>query len=285
MVKIVHLNQSDRSRYQEGILALEGGVEYPLGDDFFHLSHGEDYFRFFDRLGTVRYVVAITEEEDTPGPQVVGAQCFILRRVPLFQSHSRTTPTWYSCDTKVHTDFRSSGTGAKLLGSSLGRTMLWNQLKFGAVLKGYGISMNSTATSNRMRGHSRGFQRRLPGFNVDSKLLALYSLDYEQMLEMAPLLTRYRGALSYLSLPGVKDIILKSTGSRLPLTHVQWGALADPAAVPSPMPGHVHMFCAVQGTPLWQAVENESGVSPSATATIYHIRMKSDFAFILTSDI
>lgn len=283
MVRIRQLATGDRGNYQEGVIGLEGGVSYPLGDDFFKISHGTDYYRFFDRLGDVHYVVAT--KASGKDSEVIGAQCFILRKVPLRSGQSELTSVWYSCDTKVHGDHRGDGLGSKLLSVFVKPGMLWSQTKAGAFFRAYGVSMNTSSGDNQMRSHAAYWQEKLPGMSVRSETLHLYSLDFETMEKATVVVGKHRGRIGYLSLGGVKDIVLQSTGKPMPLLHVQWGALADPTACKEPRKNHVHMFCAVKGSPLAQDIELGLGIQPDATATVYSMRMHTDFSFILTSDI
>lgn len=283
MAQVKRLKTSERGDYQAGVIALEGDVSYPLGDDFFTISHGEDYYRFFDRLGDVHYVVAT--QDTHKDSEVIGAQCFIRRDVPLRMGERKLTSVWYSCDTKVNPAYRGDGLGSKLLGEFVRPGMLKTQWTGKAFFRGYGISMNTSTGENRMRSHADYWQKRLPVLTVQSETLHLYSLEFEAMRDAVEVLHKHRGEIGYLSLGGIKDIVLQSTGKPMPLLHVQWGPLADPNAVSEPIEGHVHMFCAVKGSPLAEDVERGLGVEPYASATAYSIRMKTDYSFILTSDI
>lgn len=49
----------ERARFQPSIAVLEKVAAYPLGNDFFQIDHGVDYFAFFDRLGQVNYYVVL----------------------------------------------------------------------------------------------------------------------------------------------------------------------------------------------------------------------------------
>ena len=105
-----------------------------------------------------------------------------------------------------------------------------------------------------------------------------------QEIERSPILRGHFGGVSYLSLEGKKDIILQSTGSRMPLLHVQFGPCAEQGH-PKPLDDYVHMFCVSVDHPLLDVLKHQS-IYPSATATVIHHRMeKWDWRFILTSDI
>ena len=114
--------------------------------------------------------------------------------------------------------------------------------------------------------------------------LNLYSLDASEMLDLAGVLTAQRGTLQYLSLAGTKDIVLESTGTAMPLLHVQFGPYAQ-AGRSAPSREGVHMFCTPAGDALDSAVRSR-GYEPTATASIVHVGMAEvDWSFVLTSDI
>jgi len=56
------ITAEERQHFQAGIGAIEQIARYPLGDDFFQIDHGQDYFAFFDRLGQVSYYIALIDE-------------------------------------------------------------------------------------------------------------------------------------------------------------------------------------------------------------------------------
>ena len=117
--------------------------------------------------------------------------------------------------------------------------------------------------------------------------LGLYSLSAEAMREVAPLLERERGPLGYLSLGGVKDIVLESTHAPMPLLHVQFGPARQQhgAVHGAPVADHVHMFCVPAGDPLEDALRTR-GITAGAAASVIHHRMAGwDWRFVLTSDI
>ena len=55
----------------------------------------------------------------------------------------------------------------------------------------------------------------------------MYSLNQEEMNEHAPVVEKHRGPLSYMTLHGIKDIVLQSTGKPMDLAHVQFGPCAE----------------------------------------------------------
>jgi hypothetical protein len=268
-LRVVRIDPHLRPVYQERLAALERLASYPLGQDRFRIDHGPDYFAFFTRLGEPRYYAAL-EGEDL---LAVGAG--VLRRVS-FRAGEPPRPAWYVCDVKVHPAHR----GRRLPLLLMRRSFLWNYLR---CRRGYGISMNPGDGSEnrvvRIFGHWRWTPARVAG------TLLLWSLDADQARAAAPLLRDRRGPLSWLSLQGVKDIVLESTGAPMPLYHAQPGLPQPAGGEPEPRPGAVHMVCALQGDDLATALVG-AGLRPQATASVIAHRMRrSDWRFVRTSDI
>ena len=254
---------------QEGLASLEKRATYPLGDDFFQIDHGGDYFRFFERLGEMVYYVIVDREAG-----VIGAAAGIIRRLS-FSAGAPPKSTFYLCDFKIEPSYRGKNFALKMAGHGFFRNYL-------RCPRGYAITMNDPAQeTNRIVYLADKF--RWASTEVAGPLL-LFSLGYDEMRRHASLLEEHRGPLSYLSLGGVKDIVLQSNGEAMPLLHVQFGPCAE-SGHPEPLPEHTHMFCGLAGDLLTEAFAAQ-GVTPSASATIVFHRMPDcDWRFILTSDI
>ncbi len=267
-VQVVRLSAHTRARWQPRVAALEGGAVYPLGADTFRLDHGPDYFAFFERLGRVEYWVALVRRE------VAAVGCGVLRRVPLRRGGPRVR-AWYLCDLKVAPAHR----GAHLPLRMLARGFPWGYLR---CPRGYGVTMNpGDGAPNRV---VRLVARWRWSPVRAAATLALFSLDPDAMRDAAPLVRAHRGPFGYRSLAGRKDLILGSTGARMPLLHVEW-APPEPGLLPAPRPDHVHMLCAPEGDPLARAL-GARGHAPSATATVVaHGLGGCDWRFIQTSEI
>ena len=89
----------------------------------------------------------------------------------------------------------------------------------------------------------------------------------------------------------MKDLVLGSTGARLPLLHLEWTTGAAPGArdpsttVAEPRDGHTHMLCAPHDDPL-AADLTARGLAPTARASVIAHRMQEcDWRFVLTSEI
>ncbi|NES93785.1 MAG: hypothetical protein F6K32_00725 [Desertifilum sp. SIO1I2] len=251
------ITPEERLRFQPSIVAIEQIAKYPLGNDFFQIDHGENYFAFFDRLGEVNYYVALDRD------RVVAVGAGILRQI-------LNSPAWYLCDLKVHPDYQQQYLSLRLLRYALGGSLQKCD-------RGYAILMNPSRLAR--------IYQRFPFLQFrHATTLNLYSFDAETMDRFSSLLAAHRGPISYLSLQGIKDLRLTSTREILPLLHVQWGVTADQGHS-TPLPGYTHMFCAPVEDELAIALIAK-GISPMATATVISQGMaESDWRFILTSEI
>ncbi len=258
----------ERHLYQPGIVAIEQTATYPLGDDFFQIDHGSDYFAFFDRLGKVNYYAMCDSENIT----AVGAG--VLRQIPYQQGFSKKK-AWYLCDLKVHPNYQKRHLSLRILSQAI-----YDGISECA--SGYLISMNpGDGSTNRLVQILERYS--LVKFTASSQL-GIYSLDAETMLFIAPLIKEYQGDISYLSLQGIKDLRLLSTNNILPLAHVQWGANAH-KGMSEVIPGYTHMFC-IPSSDEFARILAQKAIFPNATASIVsHGMDNSDWRFILTSDI
>jgi hypothetical protein len=125
-----------------------------------------------------------------------------------------------------------------------------------------------------------------------AETLFFYSLSAEQMVDVVAMVELERGPVAYLSLRGIKDIVLQSTGRPMPLLHLQFGPCAEihpgdkrGRLFNTPQNGSVHMFCTPVSGDLARGM-HERGFTPSATASIICHRMNGwDWRFVLTSEI
>ncbi|MGE0713141.1 MAG: hypothetical protein AB7N76_20150 [Planctomycetota bacterium] len=267
-VRIVRVDQTRDPAVLAGVAALEGLASYPLGDDRFQVDHGPDYLAFFQRMGDLLYLAAVD------GEQVVAVGAGVLRTIPYADGEAPRR-AWYLCDLKVHPEHRGRRIPLQLLRAGFCPHVL-------RCHRGYAISMDPPAGENRvvrLLGRWRWTPIRF------ARRLHLFSLDSEQMRAAAPAVEAERGPLGYLSLRGVKDIVLESTGQPMPLLHVVWGAAREAAAAAAPQPEHTHMLCAPEDDPLDRALR-AAGHQPSAKASVVAHRMADcDWRFVLTSEI
>lgn len=261
IVRVFAVPREERGLWSGPIAELERIARYPLGEDTFQLDHGADYFRFFDRLGELSYYVAVDEGE------VVAVGCAMLRTLAFGKETKRA---WYVADLKVRPDRRGQHLPLRMFASAF-------PTEYPRCPRGYGISMNAPGRPNRVLR----IARRTPLIPIDAATtLHLWSLDAAQMRRCLPVIREHRGETGFLSLAGVKDIVLASTGRPMPLWHVQFGPMAESVRA-EPVEEGVHMLCAPEGDPLAVALG-----APSATATVIAHRMEGyEWRNVLTSEI
>jgi len=266
-MNIFRLKDHHYQSYHSKIADLEKIASYPLGDDFFKIDHGKDYFAFFRRLGRLYYFMVELDES----PIAVGAG--MVRKLPVFKN--KTKNFWYFADLKVHPSHRGSHIPLAMMNKFFIKHYL-------ICPRGYAISMNESGTrKNRVLK----IIQRFKWIPISSPgILNIYSLSCDEMMSFEKTLKNHRGELSYLSLSGIKDIVLQSTGKAMPLIHVQFGPAAE-KGYQKPQEKSVHMFCSMESSMLDQECQKQ-GLKPSATATLICHRMKkANWDFILTSDI
>jgi len=274
-MEIKLIEYKERSQFQDRIAALEKISTYPLGDDFFQIDHGDDYFAFFDRLGDVNYYVAIINTE------LVAVGAGILQSI-ADRHNDPGKLSWYLCDLKVHPMYQNYRISVRLLEFAITQNIQKCD-------RGYLISMNpGDGSPNRL-------VKMLTRFPIVSLHLAtqlnIYSINIQEMQFLEPLLIKHRGPLGYRSLSGIKDLRLMSTGKKFPLIHLQWGdrieqeATADLATIGYLSTKITYMFCAPATDELTKEL-SERGILPTATASIMSHGMEScNWRAITTSDI
>lgn len=260
-MRIFRITREELPRYQAQLEALEQRSVYPLGQDSFRLSHGADYFAFFERMGEVEYWA--TEDEG----KLVAVGCGVLRANP---------PRWYGSDLKVHPDYR----GRHLPLRMVNRLWFRRYLRCG---RGYGVAMDPADGREPPTLRLLRHFKFLPMVKVVP--LVLYSEDAEGMARARPILEAHRGPLHFVSLLGIKDLVLESTKAPLSLLHVGYGPRVDRRTFGEPQAAHAHMWCTPRGDALHTALE-AAGFRVSATASILHHRLGDfDWAALTTSEI
>ena len=261
------LEHPETPRIAAELAAVERVVRYPLGEDTFRIDHGDDYFAFFRRMGEVRYAVAFDAAD-----RLLGIVVGVSRTLPIPRA-GRSRSIWYLCDLKVF------GAGPGISGVSRALAATFRQgLEKGS---GYGISMDPPAGPNRVVG----LLRRI-GF-VRAGRLQLFGLDADSAAVWRPRLEERFGKVSgFLSLAGVKDIVVDGSGP-MPLLHLQYGPCATHSpSFSRPQSGCVHMFCVEGRDPLAESLRG-AGIAPTGEATVVCVgeRLTDDWSFVLTSDI
>ena len=118
-------------------------------------------------------------------------------------------------------------------------------------------------------------------FNTGGTLM-IYSFDYDTLLKALPVIQKYRGPITFLSLRGIKDLVLKSTNKPMELLHLQWG---NKPGFSTPMDGYTYMFCCINTDIIYHELFSKR-ITTDISATIIHTNMNDyDWTFIMTSDI
>jgi GNAT superfamily N-acetyltransferase len=265
-LRVRTLSALERSAFAERIAALEADAQYPLGHDSFHLDHGPDYFAFFDRLGEVHYDIVLDED------RVVAVAARVLRTLGAGRE---ARECWYACDLKVHPEYRGRHLPFRMAAHAFVRA-------YRRCPRGYAISMNPGDGSENRVVRLLGRIRVLPVTTATE--LVFFSLDAQDMTRAVSIVEAHRGPVGYLSLRGVKDLVLTSTGRPMPLLHVQFGPGAQPQWG-TPQQGASHMLSAPRGDPLTRAMM-DAGFKVGATASVMSHGIGPDaFRWILTSEI
>ncbi len=63
MIEIIRITNDLREKYNSQLLSFENNFTYPFADDSFRISHGKNYFRFFDLLGEPYILIAIDKNQ------------------------------------------------------------------------------------------------------------------------------------------------------------------------------------------------------------------------------
>ncbi len=261
-IEVITLDEKSKKFYAKQIQELENLADYPFGDEFFKINHGTNYFSFFDRLGDMTFRVALHQNK------VVACAAGIVRTLLL---NGKTIKAWYLCDLKVHPDYL----GQKIPSKIFKKNLITNYLKCG---RAYAISMNPRIGENRVVRLLKKFSW-LP-FNLSTKI-NFYNLPYQELLQFIE--NNNLDSQCFLSLSGIKDLILNSTGKPIKLLHFQSRQLIDTVYI-GPTPDHIHMYCAIVGSNLDNLLSKR--FKPAASASVISHRMNNfNWDFISSSDI
>lgn len=268
------LDRNSRGKYEKSIAALEELASYPLGDDQFKIDHGSNYYAFFDRMGDTVFHCMFD------GDRVVAVAAAITRL--LADTSGNEHRVVYLCDLKVHPDYRGQGIPLRMARRGFWRSVLTTR-------KYYAISMNKPGQSQnrvaKLLSHFRWLPMEATG-PID--IFNLSAIDLKRM----PSLEQFIGPYHFLSLTGIKDIVLQSTGKPMDLWHLQHGPCSSDIGeqdfgkqADRPSASGVHMICCQREDEIWSYLAQQ-GHRPDSSATIIHTGMKKfSWSFVLTSEI
>lgn len=242
---------------------------YPYGNDFFSISHGENYIQFFRRLGCVYYFIIISKTSKL----IIGVACAVLR---TYNNHV----FWYLCDLKIDKQHR------RLQLPSLLFFKMYPVLSQ-ICLSGYCISMDPTSIIiakifDQITLNNINFCNIKTGPKI-----AIYTVNKNIFTVNANLFKNIFGDYTFLSLNGIKNLTLKSTNCSINIFHLQHGIFADNnGQVIDSIPDNAEcMFCIPYNT---QAIDNLANINiiSNVSATIFYRNMDYfNWKNILTSDI
>ena len=203
MIEIKEINNiEDRHIYNEKLLEFEKIFKYPIGQDYFTIDHGNDYFRFFDYIGKPFFF--IVEKNN----QIIAVSAAVLREIRTSLNKPKED-VWYLCDLKIHPDHQGQFILQKLLRYAFPKYSRISR-------KIYAITMND---NNSYQNRVVNLAYKLPYLGMEFKeIIDFYLLDVSQGGPAKSLLSRNKD--SFVSLVGVKDLILQSNGLSLPILHL-----------------------------------------------------------------
>lgn len=252
--KIIKMNEDNRDWLSSKIKKMEKNIYYPLGDDAFKIDHGEDYFRFFERLGDLHYWCVIK------GDELIAVAAGILREIDGQKA-------WYLCDLKVKKNYRGQGIPKKIFL----KAFLYNVIHH-RVFRAYAVSMNDNNGKTPYKKIKKATCNLLDG----SKQLNIYTLTKEQCDDYIKSNNFYLTETN-----GMKDLILKSTNSKMSLFHLTKNQKLKTLA--QIKDDSVIMLSAFKGSELDKGLKN-SGAIHNSDATVLTFRM-SKIKNIFTDEI
>lgn len=247
------------------------GHYYPFDEkNEFCISHGDNYMTFFERMGAPYVNLFLSHNI------IAGTAIAVLRQV-------YAEPVWYICDLKIAKEWRGYFISFKMLIKSLLLKLHHKSTKC------YAITMNPADKICRLAAN---IWTPYGKFENAGNLL-IFSINGETMERIAPIIRRHKGEIQYVSLSGIKDILLRpkeatsETGAPLNLIHVNLvknGISSNIIHVHAINKNATYMFCFHEQDPIC----NELGITTNVSATILHIGMHlspQQWDFIQTSEI
>lgn len=265
LMEFFQINSLNKQMYNQYLLDFECDFHYPLGTDTFKIVHGENYFSFFERIGKLYY--SGFQKNDV----IIAASAAVRRFL-------NTKYCWYLCDLKINSAYQGRFITAKLLRKWILSHNDDNQ-------RAYAISMNNA--NNQSAPIIDILQKSKRKLFKKGPILNIYSLDFCSLKKISETIEASNGPIRYISLQGIKDIILQSNGQRMNLIHLDFPPYRNNAVnnVKPLDPNAVYMFCAIRGSLIHKLLQQEK-IRVNATATIIHFGMDDwDWSFIKTYEI
>ncbi len=246
---------------------------YKLNEkEYFRLDHGLIYSKFFDRMGKLYMNICFNNKKE-----IIATGSGILRNI-------NNEKIWYICDLKIDKQYRGKWIPFKMLMNSL------HLSKYSK--KAYGITMNEP--SNKVLKLAKNIKTSFGQFQSAGNLL-IYLVDSKIMHIANEIISKHKGPLFYISLRGIKDIILKSTDKPIELYHVNLFKNRNNAQYENYQIYHdiidngisKYMFCFHENDPINDILKNNN-ITTDITANILQHNMDlkpTEWDFIQTSEI
>jgi hypothetical protein len=268
-MKIFELNPHNKGNISILMNKLDKNIYYPLGEDQFQISHGKNYFSFFERMGEIQSVL-YGEEKD-----IEGIFTIVKRKI-------NGTYINYMCDLKKKNDSKRN------VMISMAKYFFNNLYKSNE--KYYAIHMNKKGQKDNMivkllSSYINKYSKEVKEeFVTNTDILNLYTLSYSELLKYRKDIEKLKGGyISINNLMGIKDIILKSTNKPMELLHLEFKKEKQP--ISEDYKSYTFMFCTLLNSDLDKLL-HINNIPLNSTATISNFGMKDfDFEFINTGEI
>ena len=256
--EIIDNNNLDKYNNELKLFEKETKQKYPLGNEFFTIDHGVDYFAFFKRLGEVNYFIIRSENK------IIGTGCAILKDDKYF----------YLCDLKIRKEYQGNNLSFKLFFSMY--------FKFKHISNsGYLITMNKK--NNPVINIFMKFSFL---FNIKKDQILIYKLNTKEFDSVKNILKDHFGTISFLKLNGIKNIIIESEHKSqiMNLYHLQHHNSGKYSLENIESDG-VIMFSCWEKSSLVKLL-NEKNITTDTTATILSSNMEDyNWDMLSTSEI
>lgn len=191
--KLVKMDKNNRKELSVLIKNMEKDIFYPLGEDFFKIDHGEDYFAFFERLGELHYWCVFDKDK------LIAVAAGVIRN---FENNKKS---WYLCDLKVIKEYRGKGIPQFVFK----RAFIYNLMNH-RVFRAYAVSMNSE--DKKLPFHK--IKRATLNLLKVKETLNIYNFNSNDIE-----LVKTFDDFVLTNTKGKKELILKSNKERMNLFH------------------------------------------------------------------
>lgn len=199
---LINKKNNNYIKYHDSLKKFEHKMSnwYDLGNDKFRIDHGTNYYKFFERMGNVYIQAAIKNNE------IIGTGAGVLRNI-------RGNKIFYLCDCKIDKNFRNKWLPFRMLLKSNKLANITNKCYCISMNKGNGCDNKIVRLLKRVKW--------LIDFKYAGNML-IYSVNGKQLKHIRSLIEKHKGLCYFVSLKGVKDLILKSTNKPMELYHINY---------------------------------------------------------------